>query len=157
MAPLYEVLMLTKVHKGASTEFNALLKSCADTLWSRGAVLADVRPWGKRSLAYRIRKQATNHYEAQYTSVHVYCSPPTLQLLENQLRTSSHVLRHLSLRQKSVPSLDKGARNPHRPQRPPGALDLEVDPTERAKWECVPMPSSMPCIGPHCSHPAIVS
>ena len=137
MAPLYEVVMLTKAGKGATVQLQTLLTNCAKSLWSRGAVLADIRPWGVRELAYRIRKQSQNHYNAQYVSMHVYCSPPTLHELEGQLRNSSHVLRHMTLRQKAVPTLDKATRSPFRQQQPTEALDLEADPTEAAKWQCV--------------------
>jgi small subunit ribosomal protein S6 len=78
MAPLYEVVMMTKSGKGATVQLTSLLQNCAKSLWSRGAVLADIRPWGARDLAYRIRKQSENHYSAQYVSMDVYCSPPTL-------------------------------------------------------------------------------
>jgi len=135
MAPLYEVVMLTKAGKGATVQLQTLLTNCAKSLWSRGAVLADIRPWGVRELAYRIRKQSQNHYNAQYVSMHVYCSPPTLHELEGQLRNSSHVLRHMTLRQKAVPTLDKATRSPFRQQQPTEALDLEADPTEAAKWQ----------------------
>jgi small subunit ribosomal protein S6 len=135
MAPLYEVVMMTKSGKGATVQLTSLLQNCAKSLWSRGAVLADIRPWGARDLAYRIRKQSENHYSAQYVSMDVYCSPPTLHQLEGQLRTSPHVLRYLTFKKSSLPAFDKEARNPFLPKRPEGAIDLEADATERAKWE----------------------
>lgn len=135
MAPLYEVVMMTKSGKGATVQLTSLLTSCAKSLWAKGAVLADIRPWGVRDLAYRIRKQSQNYYQAQYVSMHVYCSPPTLQQLEGQLRTSPHVLRWMTLRQKSVPPIDKATRFPFRAERPTEPIDLESDPTEAAKWE----------------------
>ncbi|KOO20956.1 30s ribosomal protein s6 [Chrysochromulina tobinii] len=137
MAPLYEVVMMTKSGKGATVQLTSLLQNCAKSLWSRGAVLADIRPWGARDLAYRIRKQSENHYSAQYVSMDVYCSPPTLHQLEGQLRTSPHVLRYLTFKKSSLPAFDKEARNPFLPKRPEGAIDLEADATERAKWEYV--------------------
>ena len=136
--------MMTKSGKGATVQLTSLLQNCAKSLWSRGAVLADIRPWGARDLAYRIRKQSENHYSAQYVSMDVYCSPPTLHQLEGQLRTSPHVLRYLTFKKSSLPAFDKEARNPFLPKRPEGAIDLEADATERAKWEYVRLPAAEP-------------
>ena len=132
---LFAVILLARAGKGATHQLTSLLTNCATRLWERNAVLADVRPWGVRDLAYRIRKQGVNHYQAQYVSLHVFCSPPTLKELEKTLQTEDHVLRFMSLRQKSIPPLDVTARFPNRPKPPNGPIDLEADPTERAKWE----------------------
>ena len=132
MAPLYEVVMLTKAKGDTTNALKTTLKSCATLLWERGAVLADVRPWGQRELAYRIRKQGTNHYHAQYTSLNLYCSPKTLTELEQSLRTSDHVLRWMVLKQDSTPKLDREARFP---SREVPAEDLQVDAAETARWE----------------------
>ena len=135
MPPLYEVIVMSKTGTGTTPELKTLLKSCASMLWDRGAVLADVRPWGQRELAYRIRKQGTNHYHAQYTSLHVYCSPTTLKDLEGSLKTSDHVLRWKSLKLEGTPKLDKATQYPNR--KPPDlpSVDLEADPAEAARWE----------------------
>ena len=131
--------MLTKTGTDGTALLKKLLKSCATHIWDRGGILADIRPWGNRELAYRIRKQHVNHYHAQYTSLHVYASPTTLHSLEDTLRTSEHVLRHLTLKQESVPKLDRSARTrnhvPKREESPLSAFDLEADPTEAARWE----------------------
>jgi ribosomal protein S6 len=138
MAPLYEVIMLTKCGADGTSQLKKLLKTCATHIWDRGGVLADIRPWGSRELAYRIRAQQKNEYYAQYTSLHVYTSPTTLQSLEGTLRNSNHVLRHLTLKQESMPKLDKATRFhgkfPYHTETKP-AVDLEADPTEAARWE----------------------
>ena len=133
--PLYEVVVLSVGSKQGGPQLKALLKSCATALWAQGAVLADVRPWGQREMAYRIRKQGVNHYHAQYTSLHVYCSPLALRQLEGSLRTSDHVLRWMALRQESTPRLSAEARHPFRPRRSPGTVEFESDPADTARWE----------------------
>ena len=143
MAPLYEVILLTKAAKdlgGGTEKLKTLLKKCATHIWDRGGILADIRPWGQRELAYRIRKQQVNHYDAHYTSMLAYISPPTLHSLEKTLRTDDTVLRHLTLKQESTPTLDKAARDPkyraHLAKLPKSdAVDLEADPSEAARWE----------------------
>lgn len=139
MAPLYELIMMTKCGPDGTQQLQKLLKTCATHVWDKGGVLADIRPWGQRELAYRIRKQKENHYHAQYTSLHIYASPPTLHTLESTLRTSEHVLRHMTLRQESTPKLDRATRRhgiPGGPRAGPAStVDLEADPTEAARWE----------------------
>ena len=134
MAPLYEVLLLTKVGSAGATA-NALIKRCAEQLWKRGAVVSDIQSWGQRDLAYRIRKQGVNHYNAHYLAMQVYCSPLALRAVESELRTSDDVLRWMSLRLGSTPSLDSAARFPFRERLPPLDPELEPDPAEAAKWE----------------------
>merc|ERR1719502_1734460 len=111
--------MLTKCGPDATQQLKKLLKTCATHIWDHGGVLADIRPWGQREMAYRIRKQKENFYHAQYTSLHIYVSPPTLHSLEASLRTSDHVLRHMTLKQEMTPKLDRATRNvgrhPHHP------------------------------------------
>ncbi len=135
MAPLYELVLLTKGGRGMAQPTNKLIKACSEELWKRGAVISDIKSWGERALAYRIRKAGENHYTAQYLTMHVYCSPAALRSVESTLRTSDQVLRWMPLRQRGTPPLDKHARHPHRAPRPPPPEDLETDPAEAAKWE----------------------
>ena len=53
MAPQYNVTLLTQVGKEAGVKLQQVIKSAATHLWSHGAVVSDVRPWGQRELAYR--------------------------------------------------------------------------------------------------------
>ena len=140
MAPLYELILLTKTGNEGTPQLKKLLKTCATHVWDKGGVVADIRPWGHRELAYRIRKQKQNYYHAQYTSLHIYASPPTLHSLEATLRNNEQVLRHMTLKQESTPKLDLATQHHGRfpvtaPPRPEGPVDLEADPTEAARWE----------------------
>lgn len=135
--PLYDVIMLTKCGTEGTPKLRTLLTNAAKKLWDRGAVIADIKPWGQRELAYRIRKQNTNYYHAQYTSLHVYCSPTTLGELESSLRTNTHVLRFMTLKQKSIPDFGKKEiRDAVEATRPSlDDVDLEADPAESMRWE----------------------
>ena len=135
MAPFYEVLMLTKSGTDAAGKLKTLLTNSAKLLWERGAVIADVTPWGHRELAYRIRAQNKNHYDAQYTSLHVHCSPNTLNSLQNDLRNNEHVLRWMTFKQRAIPPLSKEARHPMRAKPPETPVDLEANPAEAMRWE----------------------
>ena len=135
--PLYDVTMLTKSGSDGTPKLRTLLTNAAKKLWDRGAVVADIKPWGQRELAYRIRKQNTNYYHAQYTSLHVYCSPATLSELESNLRTNTHVLRFMTTKQKATPTFGKKEiREAVEATRPPlDDVDLEADPAEAMRWE----------------------
>ena len=141
MAPLYELIVLTKAAPAdAAPQLKKLLKTCATHVWDKGGVLADIRPWGQRELAYRIRKQAVNYYHAQYTSLHIYVSPSTMTGLERTLLNSDHVLRHMVIKQENMPKLDRATQDfgkfPFaRPEPPLETVDLEGDPSERMRWE----------------------
>jgi len=120
--------------KDLSRRLQPFLKDCASLLWNRGAVVAGINAWGNRKLAYRIRKQGVNHYEAQYFSMHVHCSPKVLNELEGALRTNELVLRWMSLKQESVPKLPKVVRHARR-DHSIDPVDLAADPAESAKYE----------------------
>ena len=135
MAPLYHIDVMTKAGVGgaAATPLKTLLSSTANLFWKHGAVVAEMRSWGKLQLAYRcvarcaaarknspraavltstdaacrIRRGGQNHYYANYVTLQVYCSPKALQEAEAAFRTNDHVLRYMTIKQKQVPSLDK--------------------------------------------------
>ena len=78
--------MLTQSGASVTPRITSFLKETAKQLWGTGAVIADLKSWGNRALAYRIRQKAVNHYHAQYIGLHVYCSPKALQGLEGAAR-----------------------------------------------------------------------
>lgn len=130
---LYELVVLTKT-KAATAQLGPLLKSCCNTIWKRGGLVADINSWGSRELAYRIRKQGENFHHAQYLSIWTHCAPRTLREVEATLRTSDMVLRWMPLRRPHAPRLPEEVRHPGRHQRidPP---DLAADAAEAAKYE----------------------
>ena len=85
---------------------------------------------------HAIRKQQKNYYNAQYTSLHVYCTiPATLSTLETNLRQNDHVLRWMPLKMDHVTPLDDATRFPNRQPRHIPTVDLEADPAEAMRWE----------------------
>ena len=85
MAPKYEVVMLAHAKSKQMPKLKDFLKSVAHQVWSAGGVIADLKSWGSRPLAYRIRQHAENHYHAHYLGMHLYCSPKALSSLEGAL------------------------------------------------------------------------
>ena len=75
-------------------EVAALLEQLGGQLKTLGADVAKVDNWGKRRLAYDIRKQR----EGTYAVLEVSAEPSTIKEFERQLRLNENVLRFLSTR-----------------------------------------------------------
>ena len=61
---------------------------------SRGGEIDDVNNWGRRRLAYPIKR----HLEGTYVVQQIKLDPGQVRDLENNLRISEDVIRHLVIR-----------------------------------------------------------
>ena len=75
-------------------EVAALLTTLEANLKSLGAEVTKVENWGKRRLAYEIRKQR----EGTYAVFEASAEPATIKEFERQLRLNENVLRFISTR-----------------------------------------------------------
>ena len=75
-------------------EVAALLTTLEENLKNLGAHVTKVENWGKRRLAYEIRKQR----EGTYAVLEASAEPATIKEFERQLRLNEHVLRFISTR-----------------------------------------------------------
>ena len=75
-------------------EVAALLTQLSEQVTSLGAGVIKMENWGKRRLAYDIRKQR----EGTYAVLEVSAEPSTVKEFERQLRLNENVLRFLSTR-----------------------------------------------------------
>jgi small subunit ribosomal protein S6 len=75
-------------------EIAALLTQLGEQLTSLGATVVKMENWGKRRLAYDIRKQR----EGTYAVFEVSAEPAMVREFERQLRLNESVLRFLSTR-----------------------------------------------------------
>ncbi|MBI4635832.1 MAG: 30S ribosomal protein S6 [Candidatus Rokubacteria bacterium] len=89
----YEILVIVDP-RPTDEEVAALLVQLGDQLKSLGADVTKVENWGKRRLAYDIRKQR----EGTYAVFEVSAEPSTVKEFERQLRLNENVLRFLSTR-----------------------------------------------------------
>ena len=106
----YEILVLIDP-RPTDEEVAALLEQLGEQVKSLGAEIKKIDNWGKRRLAYDIRKQR----EGTYAVIEVSAEPSTVKEFERQLRLNENVLRFLSTR---VP-IRKRAR-PAKTQESPG-------------------------------------
>jgi small subunit ribosomal protein S6 len=75
-------------------EVAALLTQLSEQVASLGAGVIKMENWGKRRLAYDIRKQR----EGTYAVLEVSAEPSIVKEFERQLRLNENVLRFLSTR-----------------------------------------------------------
>ena len=78
----------------ADEEVATLLTQLSEQVTSLGAEAIKMENWGKRRLAYDIRKQR----EGTYAVLEVSAEPSTIKEFERQLRLNENVLRFLSTR-----------------------------------------------------------
>ena len=89
----YEVLVIID-SRPTDEEVAALLTQLGEQAKSLGAEVVKMENWGKRRLAYDIRKQR----EGTYAVFEVSAEPAMVKELERQLRLNENVLRFLSTR-----------------------------------------------------------
>jgi small subunit ribosomal protein S6 len=93
-----------------------MLTQFGEQLKSLGADVTKVDNWGKRRLAYEIRKQR----EGTYAVFEVSAEPATVKEFERQLRLNENVLRFLSTR---VPVRKKTRPAKTEPEKPDEVLE----------------------------------
>ena len=111
----YEILVIFDP-RPTDEEVAALLTKLQDNLKTLGAEVRQAESWGKRRLAYDIRKQR----EGTYSVIECSAEPAVIKEFERQLGLNEQVLRFLSTR---IP-VRKRVRSAPKPQ--PGAVEEVV-------------------------------
>jgi len=89
----YEILVIVDP-RPTDEEVAALLEQLGEQVKALGAEVTKVDNWGKRRLAYDIRKQR----EGTYAVFEVSAEPSMVKEFERQLRLNEKILRYLSTR-----------------------------------------------------------
>ncbi|HYS15411.1 MAG TPA: 30S ribosomal protein S6 [Candidatus Binatia bacterium] len=89
----YEVLVIVDP-RPTDEEVAALLEQLGEQLKTLGAEVTKVDNWGKRRLAYDIKKQR----EGTYAVLEVSAEPSMVKEFERQVRLNENVLRFVSTR-----------------------------------------------------------
>ena len=114
----YEILVLIDP-RPTDEEVTALLEQLGEQIKTLGAEVTKVDNWGKRRLAYDMRKQR----EGTYAVLEASAEPAMVKEFERQLRLNENVLRFLStcvaVRRKARPAKTQ------EPPPPPGEKVLE--------------------------------
>lgn len=78
----------------AEEDVLAAIERVTSAVTSRGGEVAEVSPWGRRKLAYPIRK----HIEGNYVVSQIRLDPARTHELEGGFAISDDILRHLLIR-----------------------------------------------------------
>jgi small subunit ribosomal protein S6 len=78
----------------ADDVFPASLERVQENITGRGGEVVDVNHWGRRRLAYPIKR----HLEGNYVVSQIRLDPGQVPGLENNLRISDDVIRHMIVR-----------------------------------------------------------
>ena len=105
----YEILVIADP-RPTDEEVAALFTQLGENLKALGAEVPKIDNWGKRRLAYDMKKQR----EGTYAVLEVSAEPATVKEFERQLRLNENVLRFLST-QMPVPRKARSAKT----QEPP--------------------------------------
>jgi len=89
----YEILVIFDP-RPSDEDVAALLGKLQDNLKALGAAVGKAESWGKRRLAYEIRKQR----EGTYAVIECSATPAAVKEFERQLRLNEQVLRFLTTR-----------------------------------------------------------
>jgi small subunit ribosomal protein S6 len=111
----YEILVIFDP-RPTDEDVTALLTRLQDNLKSLGADVGKAESWGKRRLAYDIRKQR----EGTYAVIECHAAPAVIKEFERQLGLNEQVLRFLSTR------IPPKKRDRSAPKAPPPAPVEEV-------------------------------
>lgn len=92
----YEVMFL--VHPDQSEQVPAMIDRYRSLIEEPGGHIHRLEDWGRRQLAYPIKKA----HKAHYVLMNIECNHATLQELENLFRFNDAVLRNLIIGQKQA-------------------------------------------------------
>ena len=90
----YELTVLTP-GDFTSTELKKTLEAIEALVGKLGGKVEATTDWGKRELAYVIKKQAKKYHEAVYTHMMIVLSAQKLSDLNQQLILNSDIIRYL--------------------------------------------------------------
>jgi len=86
----YELVVILSPEIGDDT-VSASIQRVQESVTSRGGEVVDVNHWGRRRLAYPIKR----HLEGNYVVSQIKLDPTQVPDLETNLRISEEVIRHL--------------------------------------------------------------
>jgi small subunit ribosomal protein S6 len=92
----YEIVFL--VHPDQSAQVPAMIERYRSTIEAASGTIHRLEDWGRRHLAYPIKKI----HKAHYVLMNVECDQPTLEELESGFRFNDAILRSMTLLQKAA-------------------------------------------------------
>jgi small subunit ribosomal protein S6 len=92
--PIYELFCLARPQL-ARAQHAEMFRSTAKTVLDGGGVLTDLKSFGERRLAYRIRNFGGIFSESYMWQISFAAKPQVLEELQQQLKLDERILRHI--------------------------------------------------------------
>lgn len=92
----YEIVLV--VHPDRSEQIPNMLKRYRAIIEDKNGIIHRLEDWGRRSLAYQIRKV----YKGHYILMNLECSSEILTELEHAFKFNDAILRHLIIKMKNA-------------------------------------------------------
>ena len=92
----YEIVFL--VHPDQSEQVPQMIERYRGMIEGDGGHFHRLEDWGRRQLAYPIKKA----HKAHYVLMNIECDQPTLDELEHAFKFNDAVLRHLTIKTKAA-------------------------------------------------------
>jgi len=92
--PIYELFCLARPQL-ARAQHAEMFSTAAKTVLNGGGVLTDLKSFGERRLAYRIRSFGGIFSESYMWQISFAAKPQVLEDLQHQLKLDERVMRHL--------------------------------------------------------------
>ncbi len=89
----YELVLVLRP-EGAEGALEAVVNNVNQFITGKGGVISEEERWGKRKLAYPIKR----HFEGNYVLTRCQMRPDWAKELEANLKISEEILRHLLLK-----------------------------------------------------------
>jgi small subunit ribosomal protein S6 len=90
---VYEILFIADPNLG-ETEVDALTEQVQGLIEKGGGRIDKVEKWGKKRLAYEVRR----HSEGHYVLIAAECTGPLVKEVERRLKVTDGVIRYLTVR-----------------------------------------------------------
>ncbi len=101
----YEIVFL--VHPDQSAQVPAMIDRYKTIIEGRLGKIHRFEDWGRRHLAYPIKKI----HKAHYVLMNIECDQPTLEELESGFRFNDAILRSLTIVQKGPSAVNRQSRS----------------------------------------------
>ena len=90
--------LCVSVHPDQSEQVPAMIERYKSLILEQGGKVHRIEDWGRRQLAYPIQKLVKAHY----VLMNIECTSETLAEIENGFRFNDAILRHLTVKMKTV-------------------------------------------------------
>ena len=124
----YEIVFL--VHPDQSAQVPAMIERYKSTIEAASGTIHRLEDWGRRHLAYPIKKI----HKAHYVLMNIECDGETLAELESSFKFNDAVLRHLTIKTRKAvttpsPMMKEEKSRSFNPGDAVGASDLATEET----------------------------